>query len=65
VLLLAVSAMHCLFYGVLFAPLFADAEADVFDWLDSSLKHAYHPLSSPSTAEEAFAWLKHFGDELS
>jgi hypothetical protein len=62
--MLAVSTMHCLFYGVLFAPLFADTEADVFDWLGSSLQHAYRPLSSPSTAEEAFAWLKHFGVEL-
>mmetsp|Transcript_31093 Transcript_31093/g.44663 ORF Transcript_31093/g.44663 Transcript_31093/m.44663 type:complete len:657 (-) Transcript_31093:28-1998(-) len=59
--MVVVSAFHCLFYGVLFAPLFADLDVSVWDLLSCIWKN---PLSMPTSHDswlETVRFLKHFG----
>lgn len=57
-LLLVYGGMHCLFYSVLYAPLFADMPATVFDIIKTILES---PYEAP-VADVKF--MKHFGLSL-
>ena len=59
--LVIITAFHCLFYGVLFAPLFADLDLSVWDLLACILSN---PLSMPTSHDswlETVRFMKHFG----
>lgn len=60
-LLLCYSSMLCLYYGFLYAPLFADVEVDLADIATFVLSY---PNYSPTTKQEyqsIFEYLQHFG----
>lgn len=56
--LLVYAAMHCLFYAVLYSPLFADMHATVFDIIRTILES---PHEAPATDMH---FMKHFGLKL-
>ena len=50
VVLLLVGSLQCLYYGVLFTPLYADINLSVFDVIDTILSHPVsHPLPQVGT----------------
>jgi hypothetical protein len=59
--LLAIAAIHTLFYGVVFSTLFADIGDDIFTIIDTILTFPVAVPSSPSVAQEITNFLKHHG----
>ena len=60
-LLLSWSALHCLYFGVLFAPLFADLDFSVFGILADILSSQYYHPTSKEEMISTFKFMAHFG----
>lgn len=54
-------AMHFMFYGVMFAPLFADLDFSIVDVLHVVLTTPYHSPISRESFTSTLAYLAHFG----
>ena len=63
-LLLTIANMHLLYYGVLFAPLYADLGPCVWEVIDSILNHPFAAPSSKESFAETLTFMKHFGLDL-
>ena len=61
VILIALGAMHTLFYSVLYPTMFADLEFSVFEIIGTILKSPLRPVASPSAFDEILNYLRHFG----
>lgn len=59
--LLAYSAIHTLFYGILFAPYFADLKYSILDMISIILASPYDPTSMKQDFTTLFEFLHHFG----
>jgi hypothetical protein len=59
--LVAYSSLHCLYYGVLFAPLYADLDHSVLDIMDGILRSDYHPPATRDSYEMMMRYMAHFG----
>lgn len=55
------SSFHCLYYGVLYAPLFAELDYSVVDIVRGVLASPYSPPSTREAYEEALKYMTHFG----
>lgn len=60
-LLTIISIMHCFFYGVLYAPLFADLDISMWRVMTKILQSPYRPPASQSSMEETAGFARHFG----
>jgi hypothetical protein len=60
-LLLSYGAIHCLYYGVLFSPLFADLDHSLVDIIISTLQNSYYAPPSRESFELTLKFMKHFG----
>jgi len=64
-LCLAHSAMHCLYYGVLFSPFHADLDLSVLEMVfDVIWQSPYHPPESREQLQSMRGFLAHFGVRL-
>jgi hypothetical protein len=61
VLLLCYSAIHCLYYGVLFAPLYAEFDETLVGVLLSLLTAPYYAPQDRLEMQNIFKFLAHFG----
>ena len=63
---LAYSALHCLYYGVLFAPLHADLTLSAFEMVQVILRaDGFQPLWGKEQFEDVLRWLQQFGCKFS
>jgi hypothetical protein len=60
-ILLPYSSVLCLFYGIMFSPLFADLNANLFDIIATILSNSYHSFTSVESFTETYKFLLHFG----
>jgi hypothetical protein len=59
--LLAYASIHSFYYGVLFAPLFADLDFNVWDIIWDLLDALYYPPRDQNTFKECVQWVRHYG----
>ena len=59
--LIAIGCMHLMFYGIMFYPMFADFEFNVFDVITTILSSPQHALNSHESYQQAFKFMRHFG----
>ena len=55
------SSLHVFYYGVLYAPLFADLEVSLPDLLREVLSSPYHAPASRETFLDTLSFMKHYG----
>jgi hypothetical protein len=55
------SLLHTLYYGVLFAPLFAELDVNLFDILKHMLLHPYKPPPNRESFVQTLTYMAHFG----
>jgi hypothetical protein len=60
-ILIALGAMHTLFYSVLYPTIFADLEYSVFDVIGTILNSPLRSFASQNAFDEMFLYLRHFG----
>jgi len=60
-LLLAYASLHTLFYGVLYAPMFADLDFSVVGIVAGILRSAYYAPPDRETFETILRFMEHFG----
>lgn len=63
-LLLAYSAMHFLYYGVLFAPFYADLDNSLLEIIPAILSSPYAAPPDKETFKLTLNFMKHFGLSL-
>ena len=59
--LVAIGAMHVLFYGVMFYPLFCEFEFSVFDIVQTILDSPQYAPESQKELSSVFKYLQHYG----
>lgn len=63
-LLLSYAAMHTLYYGILFAPLYADIEYSLVDAIACLLRNPKHNLATEEVYVSIVRFLRHYGVDL-
>lgn len=61
VMLLCYSALHCLYYGILFSPLYADMDESIVGVILNLLRTAYYSPRDKEEMQNIFRYLAHFG----
>jgi len=61
VLLIVYGAMHTLYYGILYPPLFADIDYSLVDIINGILANAYVPPNSKDSFLFVIEHMKHYG----
>lgn len=59
--LLAYSSLNCVYYGIMFAPLYADLDVTVIDVICTILENIYFTPASQEKFEVVLKFMRHFG----